>query len=266
MEAPGDRFCVGVQWHPETAADVGLLAGLVRAAAAYATAMTADDPRQRPPVPHRAQASSAAIALGADYVEFDVQRCARRLARALPRPRSTSPPPGTLTYARGARPACAGSRSGLHLDLKVQRRRGRRSWRRAVDRLGADRAARHHAGRRRRHARSATGPIAAGPRPPGRAVPGPWACATSRCCTRSGSGSPSSSRASATADVAGEPRGRAPLAGPAAGAPVRPHAAGSRCWCGPSTPRTRCAYWLRPGPRLAGDHQPTRGRARACGT
>ena len=36
MEAPGDRFCVGVQWHPETAADVGLLAGLVRAAAAYA--------------------------------------------------------------------------------------------------------------------------------------------------------------------------------------------------------------------------------------
>jgi putative glutamine amidotransferase len=37
MEAPGDRFCVGVQWHPETAADVGLLAGLVRAAATYAT-------------------------------------------------------------------------------------------------------------------------------------------------------------------------------------------------------------------------------------
>lgn len=36
MEAPGDRFCVGVQWHPETAADVGLLAGLVRAAATYA--------------------------------------------------------------------------------------------------------------------------------------------------------------------------------------------------------------------------------------
>ena len=36
MEAPGDRFCVAVQWHPETAADVGLLAGLVRAAATYA--------------------------------------------------------------------------------------------------------------------------------------------------------------------------------------------------------------------------------------
>jgi putative glutamine amidotransferase len=31
----GDRFCVAVQWHPETAADVGLLSGLVRAAAAY---------------------------------------------------------------------------------------------------------------------------------------------------------------------------------------------------------------------------------------
>ena len=36
MEASGERFCVGVQWHPETAEDVGLLAGLVRAAAAYA--------------------------------------------------------------------------------------------------------------------------------------------------------------------------------------------------------------------------------------
>ena len=34
-QARGERFCVGVQWHPETAADVGLLAGLVRAAAAY---------------------------------------------------------------------------------------------------------------------------------------------------------------------------------------------------------------------------------------
>jgi putative glutamine amidotransferase len=38
MEAPGDRFCVAVQWHPETAADVGLLAGLVRAAAERADA------------------------------------------------------------------------------------------------------------------------------------------------------------------------------------------------------------------------------------
>jgi len=37
MEASGDRFCVAVQWHPETAADVGLLAGLVRAAATRAT-------------------------------------------------------------------------------------------------------------------------------------------------------------------------------------------------------------------------------------
>ena len=33
MEAPGDRFCVAVQWHPENAADVGVLGGLVRAAA-----------------------------------------------------------------------------------------------------------------------------------------------------------------------------------------------------------------------------------------
>jgi putative glutamine amidotransferase len=35
MELPGDRFCVAVQWHPETAADVGLLAGLVRAASEF---------------------------------------------------------------------------------------------------------------------------------------------------------------------------------------------------------------------------------------
>lgn len=40
MELPGDRFCVAVQWHPETATDVGLLAGLVRAAAAYSTSRT----------------------------------------------------------------------------------------------------------------------------------------------------------------------------------------------------------------------------------
>ena len=40
MEAAGDRFCVAVQWHPETAADVGLLAGLVRAASEFATART----------------------------------------------------------------------------------------------------------------------------------------------------------------------------------------------------------------------------------
>ncbi len=37
MEAPGDRFCLAVQWHPETADDVGLLAGLVRAAADQAS-------------------------------------------------------------------------------------------------------------------------------------------------------------------------------------------------------------------------------------
>jgi putative glutamine amidotransferase len=38
MEATtGDRFCVAVQWHPETAQDVGLLAGLVRAAAEHRT-------------------------------------------------------------------------------------------------------------------------------------------------------------------------------------------------------------------------------------
>ena len=36
MEAEDDRFWLAVQWHPETAADVGLLAGLVRAAATYA--------------------------------------------------------------------------------------------------------------------------------------------------------------------------------------------------------------------------------------
>jgi putative glutamine amidotransferase len=38
IEAPTERFCVAVQWHPETAADVGLLAGLVQAARAYSAA------------------------------------------------------------------------------------------------------------------------------------------------------------------------------------------------------------------------------------
>jgi putative glutamine amidotransferase len=33
MEAPGERLCVAVQWHPEMAADAGLFAGLVAAAA-----------------------------------------------------------------------------------------------------------------------------------------------------------------------------------------------------------------------------------------
>ena len=32
--APGDRFCVGVQWHPETGRDQALFAALVAAAAA----------------------------------------------------------------------------------------------------------------------------------------------------------------------------------------------------------------------------------------
>lgn len=36
IESADDRFWVAVQWHPETAADVGLLAGLVRAAAVHA--------------------------------------------------------------------------------------------------------------------------------------------------------------------------------------------------------------------------------------
>lgn len=40
MEETGDRFCVAVQWHPETAADAGLLAALVRAAAGHASGPT----------------------------------------------------------------------------------------------------------------------------------------------------------------------------------------------------------------------------------
>lgn len=36
MEAPGPRFCVAVQWHPETATDVGLFAGFVQAAREFA--------------------------------------------------------------------------------------------------------------------------------------------------------------------------------------------------------------------------------------
>ena len=33
IEEPGERFCLGVQWHPEMAADAGLFAALVEAAA-----------------------------------------------------------------------------------------------------------------------------------------------------------------------------------------------------------------------------------------
>ncbi|HET9829115.1 MAG TPA: gamma-glutamyl-gamma-aminobutyrate hydrolase family protein [Nocardioidaceae bacterium] len=36
IEAPGERFRVAVQWHPETRADAGLFAGLVAAATSYA--------------------------------------------------------------------------------------------------------------------------------------------------------------------------------------------------------------------------------------
>jgi putative glutamine amidotransferase len=36
MEAPGDRFLLAVQWHPETRADAGLFAGLVAAAVEHA--------------------------------------------------------------------------------------------------------------------------------------------------------------------------------------------------------------------------------------
>lgn len=40
MEAPGERFSVGVQWHPETLADVGLVAGFVDAARGRGTGAT----------------------------------------------------------------------------------------------------------------------------------------------------------------------------------------------------------------------------------
>ena len=35
MEASGERFCLAVQWHPETRVEVGLMAGLVAAARAH---------------------------------------------------------------------------------------------------------------------------------------------------------------------------------------------------------------------------------------
>lgn len=38
MEAPGDRLCVAVQWHPEMAADAGLFKALVAAATASSRA------------------------------------------------------------------------------------------------------------------------------------------------------------------------------------------------------------------------------------
>jgi putative glutamine amidotransferase len=37
MEAPGERFCLAVQWHPEVAADAGLFRALVEAAASFSS-------------------------------------------------------------------------------------------------------------------------------------------------------------------------------------------------------------------------------------
>jgi glycerophosphoryl diester phosphodiesterase len=59
----------------------------------------------------------AAIAMGADYVEIDVQRCADGSLVLLHDPVDV-PPPGTLTYAE-ALELLAG-RTQLHLDLKVK--------------------------------------------------------------------------------------------------------------------------------------------------
>ena len=58
----------------------------------------------------------AAIALGADYVEFDVQRCADGSLVLLHDPVDVAPP-GTLTYAE-ALDLLAG-RARAHLDLKI---------------------------------------------------------------------------------------------------------------------------------------------------
>ena len=38
MEAPGERYCLAVQWHPETRVEIGLMAGLVVAAREHAGA------------------------------------------------------------------------------------------------------------------------------------------------------------------------------------------------------------------------------------
>jgi glycerophosphoryl diester phosphodiesterase len=76
----------------------------------------------------------AAIALGADYVEIDVQRCADGSLILFHDPVDVAPP-GTLTYA-DALDLLAG-RARLHLDLKVE---GGEVpiVAQAVDRLGSD--------------------------------------------------------------------------------------------------------------------------------
>lgn len=80
------------------------------------------------------EAIEAAIDLGADYVEFDVQRCADGSLVLLHDPVDVAPP-GTLGYAE-ALELLAG-RIRLHLDLKVE---GDEVpvVAQAVDRLGAD--------------------------------------------------------------------------------------------------------------------------------
>ncbi len=81
------------------------------------------------------EAIEAAIAMGADYVEFDVQRCGDG-SLALLHDLVDVPPPGTLSYDE-ALDLVAG-RIRLHLDLKVQ---GGEVpiVARAVERLGSDR-------------------------------------------------------------------------------------------------------------------------------
>ncbi|WP_243057706.1 glycerophosphodiester phosphodiesterase [Nocardioides sp. SR21] len=76
----------------------------------------------------------SAIALGADYVEFDVQRCADGSLVLLHDPAEVAPP-GTLGYAE-ALDLIAG-RVRLHLDLKVEDDEVE-VVAQAVERLGAD--------------------------------------------------------------------------------------------------------------------------------
>ena len=84
MEPGGGRFCVAVQWHPETAADAGLFPAWSGRGGPSPVRMR----RRRDPVlisAHRLGAGSApgehssalerSLALGVDYLEFDVQRC-----------------------------------------------------------------------------------------------------------------------------------------------------------------------------------------------
>ena len=149
------------------------------------------------------------------------------------------------------RSTCSPAGPGPHLDLKfVSPRRGTtRSTACEVDAGSAPSTARspdrHHDDDRVRAVRDWAD--ARGPRAAGRALARPRRRRASRCWQAIQVRALGALAARALPPLAGQRRGRAPLARPARRRAGSPAASGCRCSCGPSTPRTSLRYWMRPG-------------------